>query len=279
MASTDTSTGAGTAAPHARTAAPGAEGPDAGAEDTLDLRLPDGFPGRVPPTLPVPAPSPARSGLRSGAEPGPGRDGPRRPPAAPVCGGLLAPLLGRVEEWGPVTTAVGVLRLVPVHGERDVPLVSRWMNDPAVAPFWGLAGPEAVTARHVRARLDGDGRAVPCLGLLDGTPMSYWEIHRADLDVLARHCPLRPHDTGVRLLVGGVGGRGRGVGSTLLKAVADLVLDRRPSCARVLGDPDLRNAPYVSAFLGAGFRFSAEVDLPDRRAALMIRDRALRDVL
>lgn len=153
------------------------------------------------------------------------------------------------------------------------------MNDPAVAEFWELAGPEAVVEEHVLRQLDGDGRSVPCIGVLDGTPMSYWEIYRADLDPLARHYPARPHDTGIHLLIGGVADRGRGLGSTLLRAVADHVLDRRPSCARVVAEPDLRNTPSVSAFLSAGFRFSAEVDLPGKRGALMIRDRSLRDLL
>jgi RimJ/RimL family protein N-acetyltransferase len=181
--------------------------------------------------------------------------------------------------WGPVTTSVGVFQLVPALIERDLALISRWMNDPAVAAFWELAGPEAVTAAHLRAQLDGDGRSVPCLGVLGGVPMSYWEIYRADLDPLARHYPSRPHDTGIHLLVGGVADRGRGVGTTLLRAVSNLVLDNRPRCGRVLAEPDLRNTPSVSAFLSAGFRFSAEVDLPDKRAALMVRERALRGVL
>ncbi|GDY77617.1 hypothetical protein SAV31267_071020 [Streptomyces avermitilis] len=47
----------------------------------------------------------------------------------------------------------------------------------------------------------------------------------------------------------------------------------------MVAEPDLRNTSSVSAFLGAGFRFSAEVDLPDKRAALMVRDRPLRDLL
>lgn len=153
------------------------------------------------------------------------------------------------------------------------------MNDPAVAAFWDLAGPESVTESHIRARLDGDGRSVPCLGALDSTPMSYFEIYRADLDPLSRHYPARPHDTGIHLLLGSVADRGRGVGTTLLRAVADLVLDHRPRCTRVIAEPDLRNTPSVSAFLSAGFRLSAEVDLPDKRAALMVRDRALRHVL
>ncbi|MFC9387451.1 N-acetyltransferase [Streptomyces venezuelae] len=188
-------------------------------------------------------------------------------------------LLDSVGTWHPADTPVGTFQLVPVLLERDLPLLTRWMNDPAVSAFWELAGPETVTAEHVRAQLDGDGRSVPCLGVLDATPMSYFEIYRADLDPLARHYPARPHDTGIHLLIGGVTDRGRGVGSTLLRTVADLVLDHRPRCTRVVAEPDIRNTPSVSAFLSGGFRFAAEVDLPDKRAALMLRDRALRHVL
>ncbi|MFD4318624.1 GNAT family N-acetyltransferase [Streptomyces sp. NPDC058548] len=188
-------------------------------------------------------------------------------------------LLDSVASWNPAHTSAGVFQLVPVRLERDLPLVARWMNDPAVAAFWELAGPETVTAEHIRTQLEGDGRSVPCLGVLDATPMSYFEIYRADLDPLARHYPARPHDTGIHLLIGGVTDRGRGVGSTLLRAVADLVLDHRPRCTRVVAEPDIRNTPSVSAFLSGGFRYAAEVDLPDKRAALMMRDRALRHVL
>ncbi|TQK51427.1 RimJ/RimL family protein N-acetyltransferase [Streptomyces sp. SLBN-118] len=226
----------------------------AGAEDTLDLRIPDEL-------------------LALFREGKPSADCDESEAAA------AGDLLGTPADWGPAATSAGSLQLVPAHIERDVALISRWMNDPAVAAFWELAGPLSVTAAHLRKQLDGDGRSVPCLGVLDGIPMSYFEIYRADLDQLARHYPARPHDTGIHLLIGGVADRGRGVGSALLRAVADLVLDHRPRCARVIAEPDLRNTPSVSAFLSAGFRFSAEVDLPDKRAALMVRDRALRILL
>ncbi|MGW0365153.1 GNAT family N-acetyltransferase [Streptomyces sp. NPDC002990] len=190
-----------------------------------------------------------------------------------------ADLLDTPAAWGSTVTPAGVFRLEPVRQGRDLELLTRWMNDPEVAAFWELAGPAAVTAAHLRAQRDGHGSSIPCLGLLDGTPMSYWEIYRADLDPLSRYYPARPHDTGIHLLIGDGANRGRGLGTTLLRAVADLVFDNRPRCTRVIAEPDIRNAPSVSAFLNSGFRCCAEIDLPEKRAALMIRERVLRGLL
>ncbi|GCB45507.1 GNAT family N-acetyltransferase [Streptomyces sp. NL15-2K] len=239
-------------------------GSDQDSENTLDLRLPDELLALIE--------KERIDSLSAGA-----RDGGM---AAHAFGPSPADdLLDRVADWGPTATPVGVFHLVPVRGERDLPLVNRWMNDPAVAAFWDLAGPRSVTEDHLRSQLSDDGRSVPCLGVLGGTPMSYWEIYRADLDPLARRYPARPHDTGIHLLIGDLADRGRGLGSALLRAVADLVLDKRSSCARVVAEPDLRNIPSIAAFLSAGFRFSAEIDLPAKRAALMVRDRPLRPLL
>jgi RimJ/RimL family protein N-acetyltransferase len=265
---------------------------DSGAEDTLDLKLPAEVVALFAAT-----PEPSDDTRRHD---GPGDDGPAHekspygPGHGPDRGIDRAPgrgpdrglhddgrdlLLDRIADWPAADTAAGTFRLVPVLAARDLALISRWMNDPAVAEFWELAGEQDVTARHLKDQLDGDGRSVPCLGVLDGVPMSYWEIYRADLDPIARHYPARPHDTGVHLLIGAVADRARGLGGTLLRAVSDLVLDNRPGCTRVVAEPDLRNTPSVSAFLTAGFRFSQELDLPGKRAALMIRDRALRNRL
>lgn len=183
-----------------------------------------------------------------------------------------------VAGWTPAGTPAGAFRLEPVGPaapERDLALLHRWMNDPSVAAFWKLAGPVEVTARHVRAQFDA-GHSVPCFGVLGGVRMSYWELYRADRDPLARHYPARPYDTGVHLLVGGGADRGRGLGSLLIRAVSDLVFDNHMSCARVLAEPDVHNVPSVAAFLNAGFHFRAELALPDKRAALMVRERALR---
>jgi len=241
---------------------------DSSTEDTLDLKLPPEF-------LALFAEGAAEAAGEEAAVAGsPGGQGggsaPGRDPGH---------LVGRLGAWPAAVTAVGAFRLVPVDVDRDLARITRWMNDPAVAEFWELAGEQRITETHLRAQTEGDGRSVPCLGVLDGTPMSYWEIYRADLDPVARYFPARPHDTGIHLLVGAVADRARGLGTTLLRAVSDLVLDHRPSCGRVIAEPDLRNIPSIAAFLSAGFRLSAEVELPGKRAALMIRDRALRDLV
>lgn len=199
-------------------------------------------------------------------------------PASASAGPGIAsgPGLG-VGDWGVTATPAGAFRLVPVRIETDLPLVGRWMNDPAVSAFWELAGPAPVTERHLRRQLADGGHSVPCLGVLEGRPMSYWEIYRADLDPLAGHYPARPHDTGIHLLIGGAADRGRGLGGLLLGVVAGLVLDKVPACTRVVAEPDVRNVASLATFLRAGFRFAAELDLPSKRAALMVRERDLGD--
>jgi RimJ/RimL family protein N-acetyltransferase len=181
--------------------------------------------------------------------------------------------LDGISGWGPVATAAGAFQLVPVRPERDLSLIANWMNDPVVDAFWTLAGPPERTAAHLARQLGGDGRSVPCLGVLDGLPMSYWEIYRADLDPLARHYPSRLHDTGVHLLIGGAQDRGRGLGAAQQRGAGDLVLRHRPRCARLVAEPDVRNAASIAAFRAAGFRKAGEADLPDKRAALLIRER------
>ncbi|MGF1429458.1 GNAT family N-acetyltransferase [Kitasatospora sp. LaBMicrA B282] len=168
-----------------------------------------------------------------------------------------------------LATPVGEFRLRLVRSE-DLPLITGWMNDPVVDAFWELAGPPERTERHVRAQLDGDGRSVPQLGVLNGIPVSYWEVYRVEQDRLARHYPARSGDVGLHLLLGPPESRGRGLGSLLLRAMAEHLLRTSP---RVVAEPDLRNTPSLRAFERAGFSRAGELELPEKRAALMLRER------
>ncbi|BFV57000.1 hypothetical protein KCMC57_up21040 [Kitasatospora sp. CMC57] len=167
-------------------------------------------------------------------------------------------------------TAAGEFELREVDLATDLPLLAGWMNDPAVAAYWDLAGPPETTERHVAAQLGPDSHSSPLLGLLDGTPMSYWELYRADADRLAGYYPAGQGDLGLHLLLGPPGHRGRGLGALLLTALADKLL-AEPGCDRLVAEPDLRNTASLRAFRRAGFDPVAELDLPEKRAALMLR--------
>ncbi|MER5866992.1 GNAT family N-acetyltransferase [Kitasatospora sp. NPDC002040] len=169
-------------------------------------------------------------------------------------------------------TAVGEFELREVELATDLPLLAGWMNDPEVDAYWELAGPPETTARHVAPQLGPDSHSCPLIGLLDGTPMSYWELYRAEADRLAEYYPAGQGDLGLHLLLGPPGHRGRGIGALLLTALADRLLTE-PGCERLVAEPDLRNTPSLRAFRRAGFETVAELDLPEKRAALMLRQR------
>lgn len=188
-------------------------------------------------------------------------------------------MLDNLAGWGAADTPAGPFALVPVRPDRDLDRITGWMNDPAVAAFWELAGPPETTAAHLRGRLrrrrpqralpGGAGRCPDeLLGDLPRRP-------RPPRPPLRRPAPGHRSPSAHRRWRD----RGRGLGSALLRATADLVLDHRPQCTRVIAEPDLRNTASVAAFLSAGFRYADEIELPEKRAALMVRDRARRHLL
>ncbi|SFC34273.1 GNAT family N-acetyltransferase [Streptomyces aidingensis] len=228
----------------------------------------------------APAPSGAAGEQETVELPAP--PAPPRTPSGPPGGDLL----DGVPDWGPAAVADGPvrrsLRLRPVRPQSDLPLLTAWFGGPA-AEFWE---PPRDPAERLAALLSGDGREVPCLGLLDGAPAGYWELYRADLSVLAGRFPCLPHDTGMRVLLAPALARRPGPAAALLAAAGELVLHSRPACRRVLAAPDVRDGAVVTAHHRAGFRTVTELTAeavtgagaggrtsPARRIAVLVRER------
>jgi len=170
--------------------------------------------------------------------------------------------------WFDLPTEAGRFTLSPVKPERDLPLIHRWMNDPDVARYWELGGPLERTTEHVCAQIDA-AHAHPLLARLSGRAIGYWELYQAAEDRLAEYYAAEPDDVGVHLLIGEEDCRGIGLGSVLLRAVADAVQREKPR--RVVAEPDERNVPSLRAFTTAGFVAADTIELPEKRATLMIR--------
>jgi acetyl CoA:N6-hydroxylysine acetyl transferase len=172
---------------------------------------------------------------------------------------------------GPVPAGSQTFRLREVRPETDLELLHGWMNDPEVARFWGLAVPPSDLAAYLEG-VRTSAHASPAIGCLDGVPMSYWELYRADLDPLARHYAALPNDAGLHLLLNSEH-RGKGLGATLIELVSSSALAADARAMRVVAEPDVRNRPSIRAFERAGFRRQRDLDLPGKRAALMVRQR------
>lgn len=166
----------------------------------------------------------------------------------------------------------GIVALRPVDTERDLDLVHDWMNRPHVVEYWQQAWPRDRLHGYLVDQMD-DTVSRPCLGLLAGVVVSYWEIYRPAADPLGEAYPARDTDLGVHLLIGDPRATGRGLGGLLLAAVRTGLLAADPACDRIVAEPDVRNVASVRAFQRAGFRRTRDIELTGKTAALMVAER------
>lgn len=162
-------------------------------------------------------------------------------------------------------------------GGADLDLVHGWMQSPHIDAFWHQAWPRERWYEEIAGHLAGDA-ILPVLIDLDGRPLAYVEVYRVMRDRLAGHYPYHPHDLGLHIAIGEAERTGRGLGRTLLRALAEGLLAADPACPRVAAEPDVANAPSLKAFAAAGFRHVGEVAFPDKTAALMIHPRSEEDL-
>jgi len=152
-------------------------------------------------------------------------------------------------------------------------LVQRWMAAPHVEAFWHQAWPLSEWSAEIDRQLAGD-HCRPWIVLYEGEAVAYLEIYRASRDVLATQWPAEPHDLGLHVAIGEPAHTGQGLGRRLVLAVSDGLFTTEPACRRVLVDPDITHAAARRAFVAAGFEYVGDIDLPHKRAALLIRYRS-----
>lgn len=163
----------------------------------------------------------------------------------------------------------------PVLGQGwTLDLVHSWMQEPHVAAWWHQPWPRQEWSEAIAVQYAGD-HSRPWLVSRHGRPLAYIEVYRPARDVVSRTYRAGAHDLGVHLAIGAVADTGRGLGTALLRAVGDGLFAADPSCPQLVADPAADHVVARRAFAAAGFELLGEVDLPHKRAALLVRPRRL----
>ena len=160
---------------------------------------------------------------------------------------------------------------VAAHGP-ELALVHRWMNAAHVASRWEQDWPIQEWSDEVAAQLAGE-HSRPWIVVRDGEPVAYIEVYRVAADLLAEHLDADAADLGIHIVVGDPERTGQGLGTTVLRTVADGLLAADPACTRVLGDPEAGPRAARAAFAAGGFVLTEEIDRPHKRAGIMVRTR------
>lgn len=159
----------------------------------------------------------------------------------------------------------------PVVLEADLPLIHNWMNQPHVIPFWNLALDLESMKKHLQNALSDTHQSL-YIGCLDGVPMSYWETYWVAGDIVAKAYEFHPEDRGIHLLIGEPNFLGKGYALPLLHAMTEFLF-QHSATEKVIAEPDIRNSKMIHVFTRCGFELQREIELPDKRAALMFCER------
>ena len=159
----------------------------------------------------------------------------------------------------------------PVVPEHDTDLVSTGCTartSPSSGRWRGRATGSATTS-PARSRTP---RAARTSASSTTSPVGYVEVYDPHRDVLGAHAPVLPGDLGAHVLIGDEEHLGRY--SVSLGRATVRMLFKRPDVLRIVGEPDVRNENFLSLLAFLGFRRQCDIDLPDKRAAFMVCERA-----
>ena len=156
----------------------------------------------------------------------------------------------------------------------DASIVAGWMARPHILKWWESDWPVERWAQAISEQAEGE-HSIPCMIAVDGDDLGYVELYRVRHDRLAEYYAWQQHDWGLHVAIGDLDRLGKGLGRRLLSALAEALLRADPLCPRVVAEPDITNVRSVRAFEAAGFVTQGELELPEKRALLMVRTRTV----
>ncbi len=159
-------------------------------------------------------------------------------------------------------------------GMADLPLLHEWLVRPHVAQWWSPTPSFAEVEQEFEPLISGQSTTRPYLVLGDGVPIGYIQSYVAK-DSGDGWWP-DEQDPGVRGIdqfLAQAEQLGRGIGTAMVRAFVERLF-ADAEVIRIQTDPSPRNPRAIRCYEKAGFHALSEIDTPDGRALLMVRDRA-----
>lgn len=160
--------------------------------------------------------------------------------------------------------------LRPVDPDSDAALLHGWVSHPRSA-FWQMSGLSVAEVREAYGEIDRHPHHAAWVGELEDGPMMLGETYdprRSELGGLTHLDVLVEGDLGMHVLVAPptgppVHGLTRGAFAAMMHHCFETL-----GAARVVVEPDVRNAAIARMNAAAGFTVDREVDLGGKRAVL-----------
>jgi siderophore synthetase component/RimJ/RimL family protein N-acetyltransferase len=197
-------------------------------------------------------------------------------PLTHLCRDVVAPATRDVvytrfcDEWQ------AAMQLRPLALESDLPLIHDWVNQPYAREFWCMDGPiRDLEAYYVEMLSSSHAHAF--IAHLGAEPAFLLETYWVPRDPVSRHYAVQPDDYGMHLIMAPLRVRRPGFSARAFQIAAELMFRHR-QVGRLLVEPDRRNHKAIRVMRRIGFELDRVVDLPDKRADLMLctRERFLR---
>lgn len=145
-----------------------------------------------------------------------------------------------------------------VEPATDAALLHGWVTEER-AVFWGMTDCDLDRVREIYTYVDEQAHLAAYLLLLDGTPVGLLQTYDPAVDEIGRWYDRRAGDVGVHLLLAAVPERAGRTGEVVADALAFVA--SRPGCARLVFEPDARNAASLALMERIGARPGPQVDL------------------
>lgn len=161
--------------------------------------------------------------------------------------------------------------------DADLPTLHRWLNDPGVVRWWegDDVSWDAVVRDYGSEANDSTEHWIACLDSVDlGWIQCYPAADEPDETGPWFALGIDRTAAGIDYLIGDPSVRGKGVGSSMVRAfVVEIVFRLHPEWSQVCAGPYAANEASWRALSNAGFRFVGVIDDADGPCRLMALDR------